>query len=520
MALTRPGSASDPLWYKDAIIYETARQGVLRQQQRRHRRLSRACSRSSTTSRTSASPASGCCRSSRRRCATTATTSPTTATSTRTTARWRTSRTCCRAAHERGLQVMIELVINHTSDQHPWFQRARQAPAGLARARLLRLERHRPALSPTPASSSPTPKNSNWTWDPVAKAYYWHRFFSHQPDLNFDNPAVRRRGARGHAVLARPGRRRPAPRRHPLSDRARGHQLREPARDARAHPAHPRASMDERLRRPHDPRRGQPVAHRRARLLRRRRRMPHGVPLPPDAAHLHGAAAGGPAADHRHHGADAGHSRELPVGAVPAQPRRADARNGHRRRARLHVPGVQRRPADADQHRHPPPPGAADGQQPRAASSCSTACCSRFPARRSSTTATRSAWATTSTSATATACARRCSGAPTATPGSRAPTPARLYSPVDHGSGLRLPGDQRRGAAERPVVAAALDAQHDRAAQAVQRLRPRHARVPASVESQGAGLPAPTTRTSRSSAWPTCRASPSRSSSTWPPSRA
>jgi maltose alpha-D-glucosyltransferase/alpha-amylase len=95
-----------------------------------------------------------------------------------------------REAHRRGLRVVTELVLNHTSDQHPWFQRARRAAKGdpardyyvwsdtadrYAGARIIFQDF----------------ELSNWAWDPVAHAYYWHRFFSHQPDLNFDNPAVR-----------------------------------------------------------------------------------------------------------------------------------------------------------------------------------------------------------------------------------------------------------------------------------------------------------------------------------------
>jgi maltose alpha-D-glucosyltransferase / alpha-amylase len=93
------------------------------------------------------------------------------------------------AAHDRGLQVIIELVINHTSEQHPWFQAARQAPAGSP-------ERDFYVWSDTDQKYRGAriiftdTEKSNWTWDPVAKAYYWHRFFSHQPDLNYDNPRV------------------------------------------------------------------------------------------------------------------------------------------------------------------------------------------------------------------------------------------------------------------------------------------------------------------------------------------
>ena len=93
------------------------------------------------------------------------------------------------AAHERGLRVITELVINHTSDQHPWFQRARNAPKGSP-------ERDFYVWSDTDEKYEGTriiftdTEKSNWTWDDTAEQYYWHRFFSHQPDLNFDNPAV------------------------------------------------------------------------------------------------------------------------------------------------------------------------------------------------------------------------------------------------------------------------------------------------------------------------------------------
>ena len=92
-------------------------------------------------------------------------------------------------AHNRGLQVMIELVINHTSDQHPWFQRARHAPKGSP-------ERDFYVWSDTDQKYLDAriiftdTEKSNWTWDPEAQQYYWHRFFSHQPDLNYDNPVV------------------------------------------------------------------------------------------------------------------------------------------------------------------------------------------------------------------------------------------------------------------------------------------------------------------------------------------
>jgi len=98
-------------------------------------------------------------------------------------------KTFLNAAHSRGLRVITELVLNHTSDQHPWFQEARSSRDNPKRdwyvwsdtdtryqgARIIFLDT----------------EMSNWAWDPISKSYYWHRFFSHQPDLNFDNPAVR-----------------------------------------------------------------------------------------------------------------------------------------------------------------------------------------------------------------------------------------------------------------------------------------------------------------------------------------
>ena len=92
-------------------------------------------------------------------------------------------------AHARNIRVLTELVINHTSDQHPWFQRARRAPKGSP-------EREFYVWSDTDTKYAGTriifidSEKSNWTFDPVAGQYYWHRFFFHQPDLNFDNPAV------------------------------------------------------------------------------------------------------------------------------------------------------------------------------------------------------------------------------------------------------------------------------------------------------------------------------------------
>ncbi len=92
-------------------------------------------------------------------------------------------------AHARNMQVMIELVINHTSDQHPWFQRARRAPKDSPDRNMYVWSDTDKKFEGVRIIFTDTEK-SNWTWDEVAQQYYWHRFFAHQPDLNFDNPRV------------------------------------------------------------------------------------------------------------------------------------------------------------------------------------------------------------------------------------------------------------------------------------------------------------------------------------------
>ncbi|MDB9525082.1 maltose alpha-D-glucosyltransferase [Oscillatoria sp. CS-180] len=92
-------------------------------------------------------------------------------------------------AHQRGIRVIVELIVNHTSDQHEWFQRSRRSPKDS-------VERDFYVWSDTPKKYEEARiifqdfETSNWSWDPVAQAYYWHRFYSHQPDINYDNPAV------------------------------------------------------------------------------------------------------------------------------------------------------------------------------------------------------------------------------------------------------------------------------------------------------------------------------------------
>ena len=193
------------------------------------------------------------------------------------------------AAHERGIRVITDLVMNHTSDSHPWFQESRHDPDGpygdfyvwsdtsekYTDARIIFIDT----------------EESNWTFDPVRKQFYWHRFFSHQPDLNYDNPAVQEAmidvlrfwldlGIDGFRLDAVPY----------LFEREGTNCENLP--ETHAFLKRVPQSRRRRVPRPGAAGRGQPVAGRRRRILRRsqhrRRRMPHGVPLPADAAHLHG----------------------------------------------------------------------------------------------------------------------------------------------------------------------------------------------------------------------------------------
>ena len=96
-----------------------------------------------------------------------------------------------REAHRRSIRVITELVVNHTSDHHPWFQRARAAKSGSS-ARNFYVWSDNQDKFPEARIIFKDFELSNWSWDPVAKAYFWHRFYAHQPDLNFDNPEVKK----------------------------------------------------------------------------------------------------------------------------------------------------------------------------------------------------------------------------------------------------------------------------------------------------------------------------------------
>ena len=355
----------------------------------------------------------------RRRCATAATTSPTSSRSTPTTGRSTTSGTFVEAAHQRGMRVIADLVMNHTSTDHPWFQESRSSP-DVAEARLVRLVGHRRAL-PGRADHLHRHRAVELDVGPGRRPVLLAPLLLPPARPQLRQPRGAGGDARRPALLARPRARRLPARRRAVPLRARGHELREPARDARVPEAGARRGRRP-LPRPGAARRGQPVAGGRRRVLRRRRRVPHGVPLPGHAAHVHGRCAARRRRRSTRSSSARRRSPTTPVGPVPAQPRRADARDGHRRGARLHVRRVRQGPADEAQPRHPPAARAAARQRARRDRADARDPLLAARVRRSSTTATRSGWATTSTSATATACARRCSGPATATAASRAPT--------------------------------------------------------------------------------------------------
>jgi maltose alpha-D-glucosyltransferase/alpha-amylase len=97
-------------------------------------------------------------------------------------------RSLVEAAHERGIRIIADLVVNHTSSDHPWFQESRSSPNSPKRDWYVWSDTDERYLDARIIFVDTEP--SNWTWDPVAGAYYWHRFFAHQPDLNYDNPEV------------------------------------------------------------------------------------------------------------------------------------------------------------------------------------------------------------------------------------------------------------------------------------------------------------------------------------------
>ena len=202
------------------------------------------------------------------------------------------------AAHERGMRVIADLVMNHTSSR-PRVVPARPRGAGrLARARLVRVVGHAAQRYEDARIIFTDTETSNWTWDDAGGRLLLAPLLLPPARPQLRQPRGPRGDARRPALLARPRARRLPPRRRALPLRARGHQRREPARDPRL----PQAGARDHRRgvpRPRPAGRGQPVARGRRRVLRRRRRVPHGLPLPGHAAHVHGGAPRGGDADVR-----------------------------------------------------------------------------------------------------------------------------------------------------------------------------------------------------------------------------
>ena len=208
--------------------------------------------------------------------------------------------------------MITELVVNHTSDQHAWFQAARRAPPGSSKHDYYVWSDDPKRYAGTRIIFTDT-ESSNWTWDEVAKRYYWHRFFSHQPDLNFDNPQVLKAvvramrfwldmGVDGFRLDAIPY----------LCER--DGTSNENLPETHAVIKQIRASLDahygnrlllaEANQWPEDV----------SRVLRRRGRVPHGLPLPAHAADVHGHRPGGPVPGDGDHGSRRPKSRRAASG--------------------------------------------------------------------------------------------------------------------------------------------------------------------------------------------------------------
>ena len=390
-----------------------------------------------------------------------------------------------REAHRRGLRVITELVLNHTSDQHPWFQRARTAKAG-SRWRDFYVWSDTYDRYTEARIIFEDYETSNWTWDPVAGAYYWHRFFSHQPDLNFDNPEVRAtmlRAVDGWLEMGVDGVRLDAvpylferegtncenlPETHAFLRELRAHvDTNFPGRmllaEANQWPEDSVAYFgdgDECHTAFHFP-----LMPRLFMSLRMEDRFPviDILQQTPDIP-----ARG-------------------PVGHLPAQPRRADPGDGHRRGARLHVPGLRRRPADAGQRGHPPPPRPAPAERPAQDRA------DERPALRPAGHARHLLRRRVGHGR------QRLPGRPGLGAHAHAvePRPQRRVLPRQppaalpadhHRPRVPLRDGQRRGPAGQPQLAVVVDAPHHRPAGPAPGVRPGRHRVPAARERQGAGL--------------------------------
>ena len=384
------------------------------------------------------------------------------------------------AAHQRGMRVIADLVMNHTSSDHPWFQESRSSPDNPKRDWYVwsdtvhKYEDARIIFTDT--------ESSNWTWDDQAGAYFWHRFFSHQPDLNFDNPEVQDAlievlrfwldlGMDGFRLDAVPY----------LYERegTNGENLPETHEYLKRVRAEIDANYPDRV------------------LLAEANQWPADVveyfgdgdgdechmafhfPVMPRMFMAVRRETAKPVYEILDQ--TPGDPEELPVGAVPPQPRRADARDGHGRGARLHVLGVRQGPADEDQRRHPPPAGAAARGRPRR---------DRADARRALLAARlarpllrrrdRHGRQRLPRRPRRRPHADAVDGRPQRRLLARGLRPA-LRAAAD-GPGLRLPGGQRRGAAAHADQPAALDAPLHRPAQGAPRVRPGRVRAAGALQ--------------------------------------
>ena len=291
--MSEPGHwfESDPLWFKRAVFYEIHIARLLRLGRRRLGRPARRPgeARLPAVARHRLHLAAADVRVARS--ATAATTSPTSTASIPTTAPSTTSASLVEAAHRRGDPR------DRRPRHEPHLERSPVVPGVALEPATPRSATGTSGRTPTTAgrargSSSSTPSRRTGRGTRSPAQYYWHRFFSHQPDLNYDNPEVQEAMLDALRFWLDLGHRRLPPRRRAVPLRARGDERREPPRDARVPEARARRGRRA-LPGPRAARRGEPVAGRRRRLLRRRRRVPHGLPLPGHAAHVHGAAPRG-----------------------------------------------------------------------------------------------------------------------------------------------------------------------------------------------------------------------------------